>query len=242
MSRKKIIILIATIFLIICGIAGVFAMQRISEKNIIIEGNEKYTKEEMISFIFRSDWDRNPFVLYYKTKFCKQKVIPFVDEYDVKITSLNSVKITIYEKKIIGYVNYMGSNMYFDKDGTIVESSTEVIEGIPKITGLNFDSIILYETLPVGSDKVFRLILDTTQILQKYRIAVDKIYISDNKEVTLYIEQIKVELGTGEDMNDKIRSLNDMLPNLQGLSGTLDIKKYNTNNDGYTFKNHKIIF
>ena len=64
----------------------------------------------------------------------------------------------------------------------------------------------------------------------------DKIYISDNKEVTLYIEQIKVELGTGEDMNDKIRSLNDMLPNLQGLSGTLDIKKYNTNNDGYTFK------
>ena len=236
MSRKKIIILIVTIFLIICGIAGVFAMQRISEKNIIIEGNEKYTKEEMISFIFRSDWDRNPFVLYYKTKFCKQKVIPFVDEYDVKITSLNSVKITIYEKKIIGYVNYMGSNMYFDKDGTIVESSTEVIEGIPKITGLNFDSIILYETLPVGSDKVFRLILDTTQILQKYRIAVDKIYISDNKEVTLYIEQIKVELGTGEDMNDKIRSLNDMLPNLQGLSGTLDIKKYNTNNDGYTFK------
>lgn len=236
MSRKKIIILIATIFLIICGIAGVFAMQRISEKNIIIEGNEKYTKEEMISFIFRSDWDRNPFVLYYKTKFCKQKVIPFVDEYDVKITSLNSVKITIYEKKIIGYVNYMGSNMYFDKDGTIVESSTEVIEGIPKITGLNFDSIILYETLPVGSDKVFRLILDTTQILQKYRIAVDKIYISDNKEVTLYIDQIKVELGTGEDMNDKIRSLNDMLPNLQGLSGTLDIKKYNTNNDGYTFK------
>lgn len=236
MSRKKIIISIATIFLIICGIAGVFAMQRISEKNIIIEGNEKYTKEEMISFIFRSDWDRNPFVLYYKTKFCKQKVIPFVDEYDVKITSLNSVKITIYEKKIIGYVNYMGSNMYFDKDGTIVESSTEVIEGIPKITGLNFDSIILYETLPVGSDKVFRLILDTTQILQKYRIAVDKIYISDNKEVTLYIEQIKVELGTGEDMNDKIRSLNDMLPNLQGLSGTLDIKKYNTNNDGYTFK------
>ena len=236
MSRKKIIILTATIVIIICGIAGVLAMQRISEKNIIIEGNEKYTKEEMISFIFRSDWDRNPFVLYYKTKFSKQKVIPFVDEYDVKITSLNSVKITVYEKKIIGYVNYMGSNMYFDKDGTIVESSTEVIEGIPKITGLSFDSIILYETLPVGNDKVFRLILDTTQILQKYGISVDKIYISDNKEVTLYIEQIKVELGTGEDMNDKIRSLNDMLPNLQGLSGTLDIKKYNTNNDGYTFK------
>lgn len=235
-SKRKIIISVITILVLLGITAGVLSIQRINDDNIIIEGNEKYTKDEMMDFIFRSDWDKNPFVLYYKTKFSKQKTIPFVDEYDVKITSLNSVKITIYEKKIIGYISYMGSNMYFDKDGTIVESSREIIEGIPRITGLDFDSIVLYETLPVEDDKVFKLILDTTQILQKYEISVDRIYISDNKEVTLYIENIKVELGTNEDLNDKIRSLNDMLPNIEGLSGTLDIRKYNTNNEGYTFK------
>ena len=235
-SRKKLFITIVILAVLFLIAAGVLSMQRISDKDIIIEGNEKYTDEEMMEFIFKSDWDKNPFVLYYKTRFKTQKIIPFVDEYDVKITSMNSVNITVYEKKIIGYVTYMGNNMYFDKDGTVVESSTEIIEGIPRITGLNFDSIILYETLQVGDADVFNLILDTTQILQKYNIGVERIYISDNKQVTLYIGDIKVELGTNQDMNDKIRSLNDMLPNLQGQSGTLDIREHNENNEGYTFK------
>lgn len=233
--RKKIVIFLA-ILLILTGCAGVLAIQRIDTQNIIIEGNQKYTNDEMINFIFESDWDRNPFVLYYKTKYGKQKTIPFVDEYEVEIVSLKNVKITVYEKKIIGYVSYTGANMYFDKDGTVVESSNELLEGIPKITGLTFESIVLYEKLPVEDDEVFELILDTTQTLQKYNIAVDKIYISDGKEVTLYMGEIEVLLGKNEDMNDKIRSLNDMLPNLEGLSGTLDLRVYNENTTGYTFK------
>lgn len=240
MERKKRKFVIAiVVILLLAVIGGIIAVQRISDSDIVIEGNVKYTNEEMINFIFKSDWDKNPIVLYYKTNYGKQKVIPFVDQYDVQITSLNSVKITVYEKKIIGYVTYMGSNMYFDKDGTVVESSVEVLEGIPRVTGLDFTSIVLYESLPVEDNEVFRLILDTTQTLQKYNIVVDKIYISDKKEVSLYMQDIKVELGDDEDMNDKVRSLNDMLPELEGLSGTLDISEYDENNKGYTFKRSK---
>jgi cell division protein FtsQ len=113
------------------------------------------------------------------------------------------------------------------------------LEGIPKVTGLDFDSIVLYESLPVDDSEVFKLILDTTQLLQKYSIDVDKIYISDKKEVSLYMSDIKVELGNNDDMNDKIRSLSDMLPELKGLSGTLDIREYDANDKGYTFKKNK---
>ncbi len=236
-KRKGIIILAVLFIMAVC--IGILAMQRIDNKSIIVEGNEKYTNDEMINFIFKSDWDKNPFVLYYKTKYGKQETIPFVDEYEVEIVSLSSVKITVYEKKIIGYVSYMGTNMYFDKDGTVVESSGEVLEGIPLVTGLQFDTIVLYEELPVGDDEIFSLILDTTQTLQKYGIGVDKLYISGGKEVTLYIGEIEVLLGKDEDLNDKIRSLNDMLPNLTGLSGTLDLRAYNENNTGYTFTKSK---
>lgn len=237
--RKRKGIVIAAILFILAVCIGILAMQRIDNKSIIIEGNEKYTNDEMINFIFKSNWDKNPFMLYYKTKYGNQKRIPFVDTYEVEIISLNNVKITVYEKKIIGYVYYMGTNMYFDKDGTVVESSGEVLEGVPLVTGLNFDKIVLYEELPVGNDEVFNLILDTTQTLQKYNIGVDKIYISDGKEVTLYISEIEVLLGSDTDMNDKIRSLNDMLPNLEGLSGTLDLRIYNENSTGYTFRKSK---
>ena len=47
-------------------------------------------------------------------------------------------------------------------------------------------------------------------------------------------ENVKVELGDDKDLNDKMRSLRDLFPNLAGLSGTLDMKEYSES--GYTFK------
>ncbi|MBQ1394304.1 MAG: cell division protein FtsQ/DivIB [Lachnospiraceae bacterium] len=228
------VFLILVILLIILGF--IFAMQRIDDNDIVVEGNKKYSKEEMMHYIFTSDWDKNPYVLYVKTKRGKTKQIPFVDKYDVSITGFNNVTITVYEKKIIGYVNYMGNNMYFDKDGTVVESSTEIIDGIPKVTGLEFENIILEEKLPVEDERVFALILDTTQALLKYEVSVDKIYISKDREVTLYMDQIDVLLGDGQDMDDKVRTVSDMMPNLSGLKGVLDIKEYSEQKNGYTFK------
>lgn len=242
MSRRKgrkytFIIVLVLLFIIAAGGSIAYTL-RIDDRKIEIQGNHKYTKEEMIAYIFKSDLDRNPFVLYFKTKFKKQEKIPFVDEYDIEFTSLQTVKITVYEKKIIGYVQYKGVNMYFDKDGTIVESSQEEIENIPRITGLKFDYIVLDETLPVGDEKVFHLILDLTQALSKYAVGVDRIFISEKQEVTLYMEQVEVNLGNDTDMVEKIQSLADMLPNLQGLSGTLDMKEYDEQGNGYTFKKH----
>ncbi|MCI8668333.1 MAG: cell division protein FtsQ [Lachnospiraceae bacterium] len=228
-------IFLVLLFLMAAGGCVAYTL-RIDDGEIEIRGNKKYTKEEMTAYIFKSDLDRNPFVLYYKTKFGKQEKIPFVDEYDVEFTSLQKIKITVYEKKIIGYVQYKGVNMYFDKDGTIVESSTEEIENIPRITGLKFDYIVLDETLPVGDEKIFHLILDVTQALAKYEVGVDRIFISEKQEVTLYMEQVVVELGKYQDIAEKIQSLADMLPNLSGLSGTLNMKEYDEKGNGYTFK------
>ena len=55
----------------------------------------------------------------------------------------------VFEKSVVGYVSYMSSYMYFDKDGIIVESSVEQLPGVPWITGLDFGHIILHQPLPV---------------------------------------------------------------------------------------------
>ena len=54
----------------------------------------------------------------------------------------------IYDKSIVGYVSYMSSYMYFDRDGIIVESSPDCLPGVPWITGLEFGRIVLYQHLP----------------------------------------------------------------------------------------------
>lgn len=54
----------------------------------------------------------------------------------------NKMNVAVYEKAIVGYISYMGCNMYFDKDGIVVESSSENYEDVPQITGLDFKSIV----------------------------------------------------------------------------------------------------
>ena len=154
----------------------------------------------------------------------------------MKVKSFNKVKITVYEKKITGYVKYMGSNMYFDKDGTIVESSPKELDSVPLVTGLTFDKIVLNEKLPIENDDMFNLILDVTQSLQKYDITVEKMYLSKEKEVKLYKNNVEVLVGNDNDMSDKIRTLRDIMPGLEGLKGTLDLREYNKSNSGYDFK------
>ena len=56
----------------------------------------------------------------------------------LKYSGQEVMYITVYEKAVIGYIRYMGCNMYFDKDGIVVESSTETFEKVPEIIGLKF--------------------------------------------------------------------------------------------------------
>ena len=48
-----------------------------------------------------------------------------MQRYDIDFDGPFAVSITVYEKNVVGYVDYMSSHMYFDKDGIIVESSSE---------------------------------------------------------------------------------------------------------------------
>lgn len=204
-------------------------------KDVKYEGNTKYTNDEMNQYIFNKNFDKNLPVFYLKTKFLSKPEIPFVETYDVEIVSFQKIKITVYEKSVVGYIQYMGTNMYFDKDGIVVESSDRALDGIPYITGLSFDYIVLHEKLPVKNDDVFHLILDVTQLLKKYKIAVNQIYISENQEVSLYLGSVKAEMGMSDNMSDKISDLKDIVPNLEGISGTIDMKTYRE--DGkYTLK------
>lgn len=125
----------------------------------------------------------------------------------------------------------MSSHMYFDKDGIVVESTGEQLSGIPKITGLSFGSIVLYQPLPVKNKAVFNDILNLTGALSSYQIQCDNIQYDDFLNATLRIGDLKVSLGQNENMEMKISTLNDILPKLAGRRGTLDLSTYTEHPD-----------
>ena len=65
--------------------------------------------------------------------------------------------------------------MYFDKDGIIVESSSNKLPGIPWITGLKYGHIAPAPAPPVENNKIFDEILNLTQALSTHEITVDRI-------------------------------------------------------------------
>jgi len=208
-------------------------------KDITVTGNRQYTEEQIIDLIFDGRWSRNSAYCYYEKQFREHKSIPFIEEYKIEFESPTKVRVVVYEKSVVGYVSYMSSYMYFDKDGIIVESSDEQLEGIPWITGLEFGHIVLHQPLPVEDQDIFEQILNLTQVLSVNEVRVDKINYNSHQKAELYIKDIRVELGDEENLNGKITELKDILDSgeINDLAGTLYLDNYDENNSNpmYSF-------
>lgn len=230
-------IVLSVILGIVLLLGILFLTVRVSD--IEVSGNKQYTKEQIIDLIFDGKWSRNSAYCYYESQFREHKSIPFIEEYKIEFESPTKVRVVVFEKSVVGYVSYMSSYMYFDKDGIIVESSVEQLPGVPWITGMEFGHIVLHKPLPVANQNIFEKILNLTQVLSINEVKVDKINFDNFMEAELYIENIRVELGNDDNLNGKITELRDILNSSEfdGLSGTLYLDNYDENNSNpmYSF-------
>ena len=211
-KRKLKWILAGIVIALLLAGGGIYAGFMVTD--ITYTGNKHYTQQQMTECIFGTE---HPNALIYTLFGKKNKNIPFIQKYDVEVTWPNKMNVAVYEKAIVGYISYMGCNMYFDKDGIVVESSSENYEDVPQITGLDFKSIVLDAKLEVGNDAVFSQILELTQAFDKYQLGVKKVYFDSSYNVSLYMGNVKVMLGSAADCNDKLYALKQVSEKLTGM-------------------------
>ena len=236
MRKKKFIIpIVLAVVIVAIGIVGIVFLKSNTIETIYVEGNTHYTDQQIIDYVMTDGLDYNSVLLSMKYSNKEIEDIPFVQKVDVNVLSPTSVKITVYEKSIAGYVEYLGRYMYFDKDGIVVESSADKTLGIPLVSGLSFDCVNLYKQLPVEDPQVFDKVLDITKLLSKYKLATDRIYFAPNGEMTLYFGKVRVLLGDGSYIDEKITRLQYILPELIGREGALDMQNYQNSEDNVTF-------
>lgn len=236
-SRRKWIFFIVLILLTGALLGGFFYVRETyTVKNVYVEGNYHYTAEEIQNFVMDGMFGDNSLYLSMKYKNAGVEGIPFVDVMDVSILSPDTIRITVYEKALAGYVEFMGTNMYFDKDGYVVENSSVKTQGVPQITGLSFDYAVLGQPLPVKNPDIFNNIMNLTKLLQKYNLTADRIHFRNDGEIFLFFDQVKVALGTdGNHLEDKLMLLPEFLPNLVGKAGTLKMENYDDTSGKYSF-------
>ena len=221
--KKLIVVLAALAVLFILGLsfAGVFRVRQVT-----VTGNAYYTKEEVVDLLLYEGSLQNTLLVYLRYKYQEHPEIPFIDDFEVTMDSWQSLKIRVYEKNMVGYVRYLGQDVYFDKDGIVVESSTQELEGIPQISGVTFDSLAIHQPLSVEDPTIFDTILSITKLLTKYDLDPDEIRFGAGGELFLQLGDVKVALGTGENLDEKISRLKQLEGDLKDKSGTLHMENY----------------
>ena len=219
---------IAVSVLAVLAVAGVvyYIVTTYTVNTVYVEGNVHYTDEEIANRVMTGRLSHNSIYLNFKYRNQKIEDIPFISAIEVEIVAPDAVRIRVYEKSFAGYVSYLGRYMYFDRDGTIVESSELRTAGVPEVKGLKFDHVVMYEKLPVENEQVFSKILDITQSLSKYELRADKLLFDREYKMTLYFEEVRVQIGDNSNIDEKFSRLRSILPELTGKKGVLQMENF----------------
>jgi cell division protein FtsQ len=216
---------------------GIWGFNTYRLKNITVEGLSRYTKEE---FLHKLE-EGFPFILtpvYCLQDSFMQKTIPFVEKYEVEYVDSHTARIIVHEKRVTGCVVVMGRYMFFDKDGIVVETADTRLEGIPVISGLKFNEIVLFRKLNIQKQSLFDVILELTRLIEQKNITVNEISFDSNYEVTLYLDNVTVQLGKRTNYDEQISALRGILDSLQGRTGTVDMRNYTKENGDVILKAH----
>lgn len=227
-KRRKIGLYILLILILLIA-AGVFIVMNVfTVENVVVEGNELYSSTQIENMVLNDEYSWNSLYVDLKYRFVDIGEVPFVDTMEVSLDNPHTVHIKVYEKGMLGYlyINSIGQNAYFDKDGFVAETSTEVIDGVPKITGISCEEVVLYEKLQLENSDILRDLLNLTQTLKKYNLLPDEIQYDSNMEPVLYYGTIQVKIGSEDNLSQKVVRLSIILPQLDGLSGTLHLETW----------------
>lgn len=209
--KYKLLIFLA-VFSVIMIVFGVILETKCKIKQFNVTGNTWYSSEEITEALQTNYFDKYSVFLKLHYMFKSTPEMAFIDRISIKFESADTISVRVYEKNIVGCVYEMGDYLYFDKDGYVVSSRSEQMNNVPRIDGLAYKTLTVNKKLEVQSDDMFDVILDITQLIDKYEVAIDTIGFDENQNITLYCtDENQVYLGKRDSYDAVIQALPNIL-------------------------------
>lgn len=212
------------------------ALKLFTVKKVVVEGNELYDQKTIEDAVLNDKYSWNSLYVYLKYKVKDTKKIPFIDTMSISLDSPHTLHISVYEKGMLGYIYIPGidENAYFDKDGLVVETSSDIVDGVPKIDGINCDKVVLYEKLPVDDSRL-KEILELTQALKREDLIPDSITYGGEGEPVISYGGLTVKMGDTKLLTQKIKRLKAILPSVKDMSGILHLEDWTEDSTNIVF-------
>lgn len=225
-KKKKRILVTVLSLLLLAGLTALVVTKLFVVKKVEVEGNELYGAEVIETAVLNDGYSWNSLYVFFKYKLVDTESVPFIDTMEISLKNPQTLHIKVYEKGIMGciYISSIGENAYFDKDGFVVETSSDKIDDIPVIRGIECSEVVLYEKLPIEESRL-RELLVLTQTLKRAELAPDSITYGVEDAPVLKYGGVKVNMGDLDLLTQKVERLEKIMPKLPG-QGTLHLETW----------------
>ena len=232
MSRRKLyrIIIEAGAAVLLIFVLVFFLGFRVT--SVQVEGNSFYTDDEIKNMVTNVPLAKNSILAGFINTEKSTKDAAMIDSIKISRINRNTLLLQVEEKQIIGYIEYQGQCLNFDRQGIIQIITDEPMENVPKIEGIDVKEAVQGERLSGISRTKLNTILSVGKMLEKMENKPDRLEFNDLNQLVMYYGDIEVRLGDDENMDEKINRLVGILPELEGMSGILHLE--NTTEDSET--------
>ena len=225
------------VVLLLAGVIFFFTYYQVDEVQVM--GSSHYSEKQIKKMVLRGPMASNSIlapIIYTKKN---TKDVPFVEGYTVTRLNRHTICVSVKEKDIVGCIPYLDSYIYFDRNGTFIESSTERNEKIPFFDGIKVKHVIYNEELPIKDKTVMNTAVALSTIFQKNDKIPDHIEFSDDGQISLLYGDITVKLGKDEYLEDKMTRILAILPLISDKKGILHAENVNDNSKMITLEQEK---
>lgn len=217
------------LFVLIIAATGFLLSPFFSVKTIQITQLERYTQSEICEKINLSEGINSIFFAKKKAERTLKKD-PYISDVKISLNLPSTIIVDIKERKVRGYVPYMGSYLYIDEYGRVLDVQTHYEKKLPLVEGLDFKHFQKGELLPVKNQESFDVVVKIAQVMTKYKKynlldLIVRIDVSDPKDICAYVNKVEVQLGDISDCDQKIRTMAEIINTIpESDRGTLNLK------------------
>ena len=206
-------------------------------RTVHVKGNNLYTSEEIAERVISDDSQLMHNSVYLTLLYMTPKAprIPFEESVKVSLNAYDTITITVKDMDIAGFIPYAGKNLYFSADGIVLENSPLTVKDATFVTGLSVTGAEIGTKMTSDDEVGLGMVLEVLQILRKFEIKTDCVVLTGSRSVVMYMDDIKVILGRSN-FELKISKISQILPYLEGRSGTIDMTNYTSSDQNIILK------
>lgn len=232
-KKFKIAKYVALVICILAIIIGTMASPLFNVKEIIVQGNEKITKDEIIN-LSEITLDENTYKIN-KSK-SEKKILekPYIKTVEIKRELPSKIVITVEERIATYMIEYGNAYVYINNQGYILEVSSQKLE-VPIIQGAetNAEELVPGNRLCNNDLEKMSTVIKIMELAASNEIAnlITRIDIENSKnyKIVFESEQKVAYLGDETDLNTKILSIKSILEKEKNVAGkifvNMDLKK-----------------